>query len=329
VESPSVVRVPINLLVVDRSPRLDGEDAGHVELLAESISALPPIIVHCATMRVIDGVHRLRAAQLRGNTTIDVVFFDGDENEAYVLSVKQNTMHGRPLTRADRKSAAQRIVAIHPEWSDRAIAKVTGLSPKTVASLRLHPIERSAARVGLDGRVRPVDHRSGYRRAGQYLAGHPEATADDLAQASGLSRRSARRVRRRFTDGQDKRSAPQHVQRPPGDDTGQQSVQERDVRLAGAGEVLRTLRTDPSLRFTDGGRALLQLLSASVPWDQNPDQMIDNLPPHCIQASAEAMHTCARTFQTIAEKLEAHQCDVATDRQPDDRRRDDHQHDGD
>lgn len=44
--------------------------------------------------------------------------------------MQHNTHHGLPLTRADRKAAAQRILDIHPHWSDRAIAKVTGLSPK-------------------------------------------------------------------------------------------------------------------------------------------------------------------------------------------------------
>ncbi len=308
VELSDAVRVSIDLLVVDGSPRLSGEDQGHVELLAESISALPPIVVHRATMRVIDGIHRLGAARLRGDTTVGATFFDGDENEAYVLSVKQNTTHGLPLTRADRRFAAQRIIEIHPEWSDRAIARTTGLSPKTVGSLRprsTSDVEVPTTRVGLDGRVRPIDHRTGHRLARQYLARHPEATTEDVAQATGLSIRSARNARRRFTDDEQKQQMARHAQRPPGSHPGLPAA-------AMPGEILRTLRNDPSLRFTDGGRAFLQLLGASVPWDHNADQLIGNLPPHCIQALAEAMHTCARTCQAIAEKLEARHKNDAT-----------------
>ena len=67
--------------------------------------------------------------------------------------------HGMPLTRADRKAAAQRIVMIRPQWSDRAIAAVGGLSAKTVGAIRRRSTEeipQSNARLGGDGRVRPL-----------------------------------------------------------------------------------------------------------------------------------------------------------------------------
>lgn len=265
-------------------------------------------------MRVIDGIHRLKAARSRGYKTIGVTFFDGDENEAYVLSVQQNTTHGLPLTRADRKSAAQRIIRIHPDWSDRAIAKVTGLSPKTVSGIRPRcatGAEVPAARVGLDGRVRPIDLRARHRLARQYLAGHPDATTADVERATGLSPRSVRDVRRRLTDDQHRQRVAQHV---PGDPPAPAPVAMAAARPPRTGEILRTLRNDPSLRFTDGGRAFLQLLVASVPWEQSADQLIDNLPPHCIEALAEAMHNCAQTYEAIAHKLDArHKNDAAFD----------------
>ncbi len=258
-------------------------------------------------MRVIDGIHRLRAARLCGYKTIGVTFFDGNENDAYVLSVQQNVTHGLPLTRADRKSAAQRIVRIHPDWSDRAIAKVTGLSPKTVSGVRPRSaagVEAPAARVGLDGRVRTIDLRARHRLARQYLASHPDAASEDVERATGLSPRSVRNARRRFADDQQRQRA-QHARRASSDRPASPSVAMAATRSVGTSDLLRTLRNDPSLRFTDGGRAFLQLLVATVPWDQSADQLIDNLPPHCIEALAEAMHTCAVTCQTIAQKLEA------------------------
>ncbi|MFD0433138.1 ParB N-terminal domain-containing protein, partial [Streptomyces chartreusis] len=94
---------------------------------------MPPIIVHRDSMRVIDGLHRLRAAQLRGHSTIAVTFYDGTEADAFVLAVESNVRHGLPLSLPDRKRAAVRIIATHPQWSDRKIASVTGISPATVA----------------------------------------------------------------------------------------------------------------------------------------------------------------------------------------------------
>lgn len=48
--------------------RADGVNADHVAMLAEVPETLPPIVVHRRTMQVVDGAHRLRAAQLRGRS---------------------------------------------------------------------------------------------------------------------------------------------------------------------------------------------------------------------------------------------------------------------
>ena len=65
------VTVPVSSLLSGDSPRLAGENLEHVQLLAV-VQGLPPILVHRSTMRVIDGMHRLRAAKLRGDETIAV-----------------------------------------------------------------------------------------------------------------------------------------------------------------------------------------------------------------------------------------------------------------
>ncbi|MGH3683128.1 MAG: ParB/RepB/Spo0J family partition protein, partial [Natronosporangium sp.] len=116
-------------LVLDGSPRLHGEDVSHTRLLAQTHASLPPILVHWPTMRVVDGVHRVQAARLRGETSIRAVFFDGDENAAFVKAVEANVSHGLPLSIDDRRVAAARIIALYPDWSDRAVAASAGLSP--------------------------------------------------------------------------------------------------------------------------------------------------------------------------------------------------------
>ncbi|MER6222661.1 ParB/RepB/Spo0J family partition protein, partial [Streptomyces sp900105755] len=128
--------VPIEALKPSDSPRGLRQDEDHVRKLAESGRDFEPILVHRPTMRVIDGMHRLSAMALRGHREMAVRFFDGSEADAYVLSVQLNVRHGLPLTRAERRLAASRILLSHPHWSDRAIAERTGLSDKTVGKLR-------------------------------------------------------------------------------------------------------------------------------------------------------------------------------------------------
>ncbi|MCZ9343092.1 ParB/RepB/Spo0J family partition protein, partial [Streptomyces sp. TRM76130] len=86
-EQGLVVEVEIGSLVVEGSPRSAGEDQDHIQALVEVRTPLPPVLVHRQTMRVIDGIHRLRAAQLRGDDKIAVAYFDGSESDAFVLAV--------------------------------------------------------------------------------------------------------------------------------------------------------------------------------------------------------------------------------------------------
>src|SRR5256885_9700661 len=160
------------------SPRLAGINEEHARRLADIDTILPLIIVHRPTMKVVDGMHRLRAAILKGQDTVDVEFFDGSEDDAFILSVQINTAHGLPLTLADRKAAAVRILAAHPELSDRVIAQQTGLAAKTVAGIRRSTGEtpRSNTRQGQDGRLRPVNAQEGRYRAVQGIEMKPDAS---------------------------------------------------------------------------------------------------------------------------------------------------------
>jgi hypothetical protein len=56
----------IESLALEMSPRQGGENNEHARALAESEERLPPIVVHGPSMRVIDGIHRVRAAIIRG-----------------------------------------------------------------------------------------------------------------------------------------------------------------------------------------------------------------------------------------------------------------------
>jgi hypothetical protein len=152
-----VVELTIHDLLPADSPRSKAEDSHHVKVLAETAQSLPPILVQRSSMRVIDGMHRLRAAQLRGARTITARLLDCTPQQAFVIAVKANVSHGLPLSLADRKAAAARLLAAMPEWSDRAIASVSGLSHKTVGAIRRQSsgeIPQTGARLGRDGRMR-------------------------------------------------------------------------------------------------------------------------------------------------------------------------------
>src|SRR5687768_3713348 len=113
-----VEEVALSTLLPADSPRVEGEDADHVRALAELECPLPPVIVHRPTMRVIDGMHRVHAATLRGESQIRVVFFDGSPEEAFVRAVQSNSAHGLPLSQADKSAAARRILESFPQWSN-------------------------------------------------------------------------------------------------------------------------------------------------------------------------------------------------------------------
>ncbi|MGH3782982.1 MAG: ParB N-terminal domain-containing protein [Pseudonocardiaceae bacterium] len=144
----------ISTLLLDDSPRQDGEDNEHVRVLAESEESLPPIVVHGQTMRVIDGIHRIRAAVMRGEEEITAKIYHGTDDDAFVLAVRMNIAHGLPLSRADRTAAAVRIIGSHPQWSNRMVATVTGLSAGTISTVRRRSTAQNAqstTRVGKDG----------------------------------------------------------------------------------------------------------------------------------------------------------------------------------
>jgi DNA-binding CsgD family transcriptional regulator len=157
-------------------------------------------------MTVIDGAHRVLAAKLRGQDHIAVEFFDGPEDECFVEAVKANVGRGKPLTLLERENAASRILHQHPDWSDRGIAKICGLSPRTIASLRRRASADCAqprARVGIDGRVRRLDIGPARMNAAALLGDRPEASTREIARAAGISVATVRDVRSRLNRKQD------------------------------------------------------------------------------------------------------------------------------
>jgi ParB-like chromosome segregation protein Spo0J len=290
--------VAVASLRIAGSPRTTGENLEHVRVLAETTDELPPIVVHRTTMRVIDGVHRVRAARVREQREIAARFFDGDDADAFVLAVRANVAHGLPLSPTDRKAAATHILASHPHWSDRLIASVTGLSPKTIAEVRRDCAPAADHRTGQDGKVRPINSLEKRRIASDLMLHNPNLSLRQVARTAGISPETARAVRIRMLRGEDpvllkrrgpKRAEEQAEPHPPAPDWP---------------SVVHQLRTDPSLRFTDTGRALLRLMDVHAMSDGKWATIADNVPPHCRPTIAKVAGEFARAWHMFAEHLE-------------------------
>jgi len=231
-----------------------------------------------------------------------------------VLAVSSNIAHGLPLSLADRKAAAARIIVSHPQWSDRMIASVAGLAAKTVAEIRKRAASESArcdSRIGQDGRVRPIDRTQGRTRAFELMSKNPSLSLRQVAQAAGTSPQTARDVRARLLRGQDpvskqrgkeqpnpgSRPATHRVERP-------NSIELRQAQSQSTAAVGERLRADPSLRLTETGRTLLRLLYAHSINTEEWEKIIQNIPLHCSSSVAQLARRNARMWRELAERLE-------------------------
>jgi ParB-like chromosome segregation protein Spo0J len=313
----SAVKVPVKSLSPSDSPRRLGENLAHVRMLAQSEDLLPPIVVHRSTMRVVDGMHRLRAAELRGEDEIEVRFIDGDEASTFVLAVSENVRHGLPLSTADRKAAAARIIDSYPEWSDRMVASVTGLSAKTVATTRRQVNWGSRQRrplytVGRDGRIRPRDSAQRREFARRLMVENPDCSLRKVAQIAGISPETARDVRNRLNNGVG--TADQAPART-GSAKAARPAAERSHGPAVAGATaLRALRADPAFRSTESGRSLLRMLVALQVLEGQGDQLLGNIPVHCTSRVAQAARACASAWEEFAGRLDEQSRTLSGDR---------------
>jgi ParB-like chromosome segregation protein Spo0J len=312
-EDKPVVNISVDCLSTADSPRLSGEDPEHVKSLAAVETQLPPIIVHRPTMRVIDGVHRLRVAELRGDTQIAARFFDGDDADAFVLAVKSNIAHGLPLSLADRKAAVARVLVSHPQWSDRMIASVTGVSSWTVGEMRARGAQEGAnngSRMGRDGRVRPLDRSDGRRIAHEVMSSSPNLSLRQVAQIAGISPETVRDVRDRLRRGEDplpqdrrKREASQKSSDERRQQPGRIAAQSH-APLRNWGDAVGRLRADPALRMTETGRSLLILLQAHSLKQEEWERIIDSIPVHCSLLIARMAKDCAQMWSEFARRVD-------------------------
>lgn len=298
--------VDIGVLMPADSPRLSGENREHIRMLAESDDELPPILVDRRTMRVVDGMHRLRAAALRGARRIEVRFFEGTSEAAFLAAVKENVTHGLPLSRADREAAVVRILGSFPELSDRAVGSACGVSHSTVGAIRRRATVEPGQlhrRTGLDGRVRPLNSAEGRRVAQQIISERPDASLREIAELAGISPNTAKDVRDRMRRGEDPVPPRRYRSREADVAILGVTASRDEIDVHGA---LLNMKRDPSLRFTDAGRRLLRWLDAQAANLENWQDLVEVVPAYHVGSLASLARRCAQVWEAFAARLDDH-----------------------
>jgi ParB-like chromosome segregation protein Spo0J len=274
-----VERVSVDALQLGESPRQVTINRRHVSMLASVESPLPPLLVGRDDLAVIDGAHRLLAARMRGDTEVDVRLIDGAHDDIFVLSVRANVRHGRPLTPVEREQSARRILATHPDWSDRTIATACGLATKTIRVMRRCSTgsgsQLNGVRLGRDGRTRPLDPDEGRRRAVEVLTRSPGASLREVAREVGISPATVRDVRARLERGD-------------------------SPLIAGPSP----LTADAALRSMDGGESFVAWMEAHD-IDDEWSRFVQAVPASRLYLVADQARAYADAWRAFADALEA------------------------
>ena len=129
----------------------------------------PPVIAFATGEALVlaDGFHRVAAAKRAGLHAITARVKHGTLRDAVLHALRENLTHGLPMTAAERRAGARRLLA-DPEWSqwsDREIARHCGLTSMSIGRLRagaapehLNNVKAAPRKYrAADGRVRTMD----------------------------------------------------------------------------------------------------------------------------------------------------------------------------
>lgn len=152
----------------DIQPRQDGLEETHVATLVDGgPDTWPPLVVveRNGAYVLIDGHHRLAAARRLELADIACeIRPDVADADLRAVAFALNAAHGKPLTLADRRAEAERLLRISGNLSNNELARRCGLSDKTVAVIRerleaTSDIPKSPKRIGADGKSRSATRR--------------------------------------------------------------------------------------------------------------------------------------------------------------------------
>lgn len=132
-----------------------------VEEYAEAVldgAKFPPVDVFFDGVEnwLADGFHRYHAHKRAEVTDIAATIHNGLKDDALVFALGANRANGLRRTNEDKRKCVSIALERWPEWSDRRIAEVCGVSATTVGSARpqLSNLDSSNERTGKDGKKR-------------------------------------------------------------------------------------------------------------------------------------------------------------------------------
>lgn len=289
-------------LAVADSPRLDGINEAHAQHLAKVFGSLPPILVHRPSLRVIDGMHRVRAAVILGLESVDAQFFGGSEDEAFIQSVTRNIADGLLLSLADRSAAVRRILAGFPAMSDLSIAVYTGLDVAVVSEVR-RCVVAGLPELGVPaGRLPGPEPAAGCEEAGAPVLGALGRPLGAVAGEAGLAALGTPRGVRPEQE-QAPRAQPRVVPARTPAVREAQVCAARPAMARTSRDRLRTLSSNPSLRNSQSGRDFLRWLHGHFVTDEAWKELVETVPPHCTETVAEIAMKCSDAWRRFAEEL--------------------------
>jgi ParB-like chromosome segregation protein Spo0J len=316
VEQLPEISILLKMLVPGIQVRAGGTDPVHVRLLADAAGTarLPSILVQKSGCRLIDGKHRVEAAKLLGHSAISARVIDCTDAEALVLAMKSNILHGLPLSRLDRIRGAKQVLASHPDWSDRAVASVAGLSAKSVASIRTSVADEGMSalgkRLGRDGKQHPIAPAEGRRRTVEYIVAHPEASLRQIAREADVSLGTAQGIKEKLRRGDESVFAVSKDRGGPRR-SGSAYLANGAAPAARGHEMLAwraisaKLANDPSLRYTQSGRTFLQWMGRRCLSEAEWCEFIDAVPLHWKTEVAKVAMSMSEEWRQFAERLGA------------------------
>jgi hypothetical protein len=164
---------------------------------------LPPVLVRANAMTVVDGWHLVLAARIRGEQEVRVRMLQASEKEAFLIALRANATHGKPLSLAERLRAASRLLERQPEISNRAVADVCALSSRTVARQRkARTLASPVSGIGPEGRKRRLSTRVAREEAAERMSVFPDDSNRKIAREVGVSEKTVRDVRHRIKRGE-------------------------------------------------------------------------------------------------------------------------------
>ena len=282
------------------TPRLQLRDAepSHVQCLRGVLEQVPPILVDETSMEVVDGVHRVHAARAAGHSHIEAVMISGSDLQLLLAGIASNSRHGLPLSLAQRRYSARRLLELDDARSDRWIAEIVGLSAAAVASLRSSTVQTqqlnascpfengSSSRLGKDGRVRPLSAAAGKQMAAELFSDRPDRPIREVAQEAHISVGTAHAVKKALLHDSGPGTAEQDPLRTPAAGC-HADVARRAPAPSPAQAVLSRMARDPSVVQSEGGRLAFRRLQALRIDAVTAHAIVQTLPPHYLD---DAMH---------------------------------------